>query len=407
MSGLPLAGVRVLDFGQGIAGPYCAQLLGDHGADVIKVEPPRGDWSRTMGAAQPGGMTGSFLAVNRNKRGLCLDLRHERARAMARGLADRADVIVESFRPGVMERLGLGYAPLREAHPRLVYCNVTGFGDSGPNVDVPASDSVMQPYGGLMSINGERDGVPLRMGNVVSDMLAGMHAFSGIVLALLDRAATGSGRRVGVSLLDAIVAFQASPLSEYLVTGETPQRLGNDHPMTTPSGAFATKDGAICVTVMEHMWPAFCEGLGVAHIAHDDRFADNARRRRNRDALRELLTPIFATRTSASWIDVLRALDILCAPIHDYPALVADPQVQHNALLQWIGGGDGRVPMVRNPVRLEGEPLRLSPPPRMGEHSREILANELGYGDDAIAAAVSAGCVLEHQSPPPKEGGPP
>ena len=319
---LPLQGLRVLDFGQGVAGPYCAQLLGDQGADVIKIEPPRGDWARTMGVQDGSGLTGTFVAVNRNKRGLCLDLRRAEAVEIARRLALAADVIVESFRPGVMDRMGLGREALRGENPRLVYCSVTGFGDSGPNVDLPAGDSIMQAYGGLMSIIGERDGDPLRVGNVVSDMLAGANAFNGVLLALLKRTATRGGGDVRVALLDSIVAFQAPPLTEFLLTGKAPRRLGNEHPLIAPSGAVRTADGQINYTVFDHQWPAFCESMGVASLASDARFADTGRRQRNRDALNAELGAIFATRTSREWLERLREMDILCAPINEYPALV-------------------------------------------------------------------------------------
>jgi crotonobetainyl-CoA:carnitine CoA-transferase CaiB-like acyl-CoA transferase len=390
----PLEDVRILDFGQGIAGPYCAQLLGDHGAHVIKVEPPRGDWSRTMGTQDASGLSGSFVAVNRNKQGLCLDLKQAKAIEIAHGLAHKADVVVESFRPGVMDRLGLGFDALRRQNPRLIYCDVTGFGTSGPNVDLPASDSVMQPYGGLMSINGERDGPPLRIGNVVSDMVAGANAFAGVLLALLARKASGMGRRVSVSLLDSIIAFQASPLTEYLLTGKLPPRLGNDHPMTTPSGVFGTSDGAISLTVMDHMWPTFCAGIGSERLANDPRFVTSNARQQNRDALRQELAPVFAARGSAEWIAALRRMDVLCAPINDYRALAEDPQVLHNELLQSVSGSAGkRLPMLRNPVRLEGEPMRFAAPPRVGEHTREILQSELGYTVVQIDEVVASGTV--------------
>jgi len=391
---LPLEGLRVVDFGQGVAGPYCAQLLGDQGADVIKIEPPRGDWSRTMGVQEASGQSGTFIAVNRNKRDLCLDLKMPRALDIARKLALSADVVVESFRPGVMQRLGLGYDALHAVNPRLVYCGVTGFGDSGPNVNIPASDSVMQPYGGLMSITGERGGEPLRIGNVVSDMVAGTNAFSGILVALLARAASGQGRRISVSLLASIVAFQASPLTEFLVTGKTPQRLGNDHPMTTPSGVFRTLDGAISLTVMDHMWSAFCAGIGVVQITELPAFRSAGARHDNRDALRQALAPIFSRRSSADWLESLRAMDILCAPINDYPTLVKDPQVVHSELIQWVTDSGGvRIPMLKNPVVTEGERSRLLPPPRLGEHNREILLNELGYSSSQVEEALEEGAI--------------
>jgi crotonobetainyl-CoA:carnitine CoA-transferase CaiB-like acyl-CoA transferase len=392
---LPLEGLRVLDFGQGVAGPYAGQLLGDHGADVIKIEPPRGDWSRTMGAQDGTGLTGTFVAVNRNKRGLCLDLRKPEAIDIARQLALEADVIVESFRPGVMDRLGLGREALRRENASLVYCSVTGFGESGPNVDLPAGDSIMQAYGGLMSIIGERDGDPLRVGNVVSDMLAGTNAFSGVVLALFTRAVTGQGGDVRVSLLDSIVAFQGPPLTEFLLTGKTPRRLGNEHPLIAPSGAVRTKDGQINYTVFDHQWPGFCAKLGLGRLASDARFADTGLRQQNRDALNRELATVFATRSSGEWIEALRRMDVLCAPINDYPALVADSQVRHNAIVGSVqDAGQRAIPMLRNPVRLDSQQPRLTAPPRLGEHTCEILRSELAFDDARVAQFISAGIAI-------------
>ena len=395
MTALPLQGLRVLDFGQGVAGPYCAQLLGDHGADVIKVEPPRGDWCRTLGVQAAPGLTGAYVSVNRNKRGLCLDLKQPEAVAIARALALKADVLLESFRPGVMERLGLGYDALRQESPKLIYCDVTGFGASGPNVDLPATDSTMQAYGGLMSINGERDGDPLRVGNVVSDMLAGANAFGGVLLALLARGVSGAGRRVSVSLLDSIVAFQAPTISEYLMTGKVPRRLGNQHPLSAAAGVYRTRDGAISFTVMERKWARFCEGLAIDVLARDVRFATTDSRQANRDALRGILAPVFVAKSTAEWLAILRGLDLQCAPINDYPALLQDPQVAHNGLLQSIEGGAGPdLPLLRTPVRLEGEPPRLARPPRKGEHTRDVLAEDLGYSPARVDAAIAGGAAI-------------
>ena len=393
----PLAGIRVLDFGQGVAGPYCGQLLADQGADVLKVEPARGDWSRSMGVAGEGGQGAVFVSVNRGKSGLVLDLRQPEAVDIARELARQCDVLVESFRPGVMDKLGLGRARLRETNPALVYCSVTGFGPDGPNVDLPAGDSTMQAYGGLMSIVGQRDGAPLRVGNVVSDMLAGTNAFSGVLLALLQRRAGEPGRDVQVSLLDSIVAFQAPPLTEYLMAGALPQRLGNDHPLIAPSGAFATADGAITFTVFDHQWRAFCGALGLEHVALDARFAASADRQRNRDALRALLEPVFAAATRDAWITRLRAMDVLCAPINDYSQLVADPQVRHNGLFGETVARDARYPSIRNPIRVSGGAATPSAPPRLGQHTRAVLAARCGLSEAAIDQLISRGVV--HAAP--------
>lgn len=387
--GLPLQGVVVLDFGQGVAGPCCGQLLGDQGADVVKVEPPRGDWAREMGVRDAHGLSGTFASVNRNKRGLCLDLRLPEARAVARRLALRADVVLESFRPGVMDRLGLGCEALRRDNPRLIYCAVTGFGEDGPNVDLPAGDSTMQAYGGLMSIIGEPDGEPLRVGNVVSDMLAGMNAFSAVLLALLQRGATGVGARVGVSLLDSLVAFQAPPLTEYLLTGVLPRRHGNAHPLIAPSGAVRTSDGHIVFTVLDHQWPHFCEGLGLPDLAADPRFASSAARQQNRGALDTALAPLFLSKTCAAWLVRLRELDILCSPINDYASLRNDAQVRNNGLLGMAGG----VPVIRNPVRVGGEASHRAPPAR-GEHSRDVLGGDLKLQAAEVERLVALGAVL-------------
>jgi crotonobetainyl-CoA:carnitine CoA-transferase CaiB-like acyl-CoA transferase len=315
---------------------------------------------------------------------------------VARQLALKVDVIVESFRPGVMDRLGLGREALRRENAGLVYCSVTGFGESGPNVDLPAGDSIMQAYGGLMSIIGERDGDPLRVGNVVSDMLAGTNAFSGVVLALLTRAVTGKGGDVRVSLLDSIVAFQAPPLTEFLLTGKTPRRLGNEHPLIAPSGAVRTKDGQINYTVFDHQWPDFCAKLGLPRLASDARFANSGLRQQNRDPLNRELAMVFAKRSSGEWIKALRQMDVLCAPINDYAALVADSQVRHNAIVDSVEDAAQRaIPMLRNPVRIDSHRTRLTAPPRLGEHTGEILRSELGFDDARITRFISAGIAMD------------
>jgi crotonobetainyl-CoA:carnitine CoA-transferase CaiB-like acyl-CoA transferase len=393
-----LHGVRVLDFGQGVAGPYCAQLLADQGADVVKIEPLRGDWSRTMGDPGTHGQSGVFVSVNRGKRGISIDLRQAEAVEIVLGLAAKADVVVESFRPGVMGRLGLGRTDLRRINPALVYCSVTGFGPDGPNVDLPAGDSTMQAYGGLMSIIGERGGQPLRVGNVVSDMLAGMNAFSGVLLALLKRGQGAPGSDVEVSLLDSIVAFQAPPLSEFLMTGRLPERLGNDHPLIAPSGTIRTSDGAISFTVFDHQWQAFCERLGLPQVAVDPRFASSGDRQKNRDDLRVILEPVFAGGTRAHWLDRLRTMDVLCAPINDYRELVADPQVRHNALFGRTEGEDCSYPAIRNPIRLSGEAVgSSSAPPRLGEHTRDILERSCGIAPRRIDELLARKVVLAAQ----------
>lgn len=383
---LPLTGIKVVDFSQGGAGPYCAQLLGDQGADVIKIEPPRGDWAREMGAFDAEiGMTATFASMNRNKRGVCLDMRLQDARVVALQLCRTADVVIEAFRPGVMDRMGMGYDELARLNPRAVYCSINGFGLTGPNKDLPASDSVMQPYGGLMSIVGEEDGDPLRVANIVSDMLAAVNGFGSIMLGLYQRTTTDRGCHVSTNLLDSIVAFQATNLSEFLLSGKPPRRLGNRHPLIASSGVYKASDGHIAMAVLDHYWASFCEAMEVKALSEDPRFTTPESRQENRRALWALLQETVGSQPVAHWLQRLRTRDILCAPVHDYPALVRDPQVAHNGIIGEVRTRNGaRVPMIKGPMTVHGQSPRYTPPPALGEHTVEVLRDELLLAPEAI-----------------------
>jgi crotonobetainyl-CoA:carnitine CoA-transferase CaiB-like acyl-CoA transferase len=253
----------------------------------------------------------------------------------------------------------------------------------------------MQAYGGLMSVIGERGGSPLRVGNVVSDMLAGMNGFSGVLLALLERSANGRGRDVQVALLDSIVAFQAPTLTEFLMTGKTPKRMGNDHPLISPSGAVKTSEGAISYTVFDHQWTGFCADMGLAELANDPRFNSPGGRQLNRDALSELLAPVFALHSRDWWVAKLRKMDVLCAPINDYKDLIADIQVRHNQLIGQSRQGDRTYPSLGNPIRLPGNAVPNQAPPLLGEHTREILSTSCGCSTEVIDELSARGVVLE------------
>ena len=329
------------------------------------------------------GFSSVFTSVNRNKRGICLALKDPEAIGLARGLAIRADVVVESFRHGLMDRLGLGYEDLRRTNPGLVYVGVTGFGPDATNVDLPASDSIMQVYGGLMSIVGARDGEPLRVGNVVSDMIAGANAFSGALLGILRRPVRVEGPEWMSLCSISWWPCQAPPITEYLLTGQLPKRLGNDHPLIAPSGAMQTVDTAVVFAVLDHQWPGFCRSLGMPELEKDPRFSSSALRQGNREVLRQILQPVFVSKTTQQWLGDLRRADVLCAPINDYAALVRDDQVRHNQLLQRHSGG---FPLVRNPVHLSGSDTPMLPLPALGEHTRSVLQQELGCNDEQIAS---------------------
>jgi crotonobetainyl-CoA:carnitine CoA-transferase CaiB-like acyl-CoA transferase len=398
----PLTGLRVIDFGQGAAGPYCGQLLADFGADVIKVEPPRGDWGRTLGRIDPiTGLSSTHLALNRNKRSVVLDLTQPRGLELAESLCVGADVVLESFRPGVMERLRLDAASLRARTPRLVYVSITGFGATGPLASRPASDSMMQPFAGLMSVIGGPDDPPMRVGNVVSDMLAAGNAFSAVLLALLRRSTTGIGGHVEVNLLDSLVAFQATGLTEYLVTGEPPPRPGNRHPLIGASGVAACADGYFAVGVLDHYWPTFCRTLGLDGLLHDARFAEAAARLKHQAELWSILEPVFAARTVQDLIDQLSGVGIVCGPVNDYSTLVQEPQVQHNRLITRVGDVPSDMfPMIAAPLGLDGVEPRYERPPALGSHTAEVLT-ELGVDPEELETLLTARVAYQDGGGPP------
>jgi len=394
MSLLPLDGVCVADFGQGVAGPYAGMLLGDHGATVIKVEPPRGDWARAIGGRDFSGHSAVSVAMNRNKRSVTIDLTQPDGQCLARELVDRSHVVLENFRPGVMERLGLGYETVSAGRADLIYCSVNGVGPSGPYADFPAGDSITQPLAGLMSIIGGPADPPMRVGNVVSDMLAGMNAFQGVLLGLMQARQAGRSQRVNVSLLQSMIAFQTPTFTDYLMTGEIPRRNGNDHPMIAPSGAFRTKDGWVYFTVIEHMWQRFCAGVGLPQLPDDPRFADNALRMRNREALNALIAPTMEQRSTDECLALLRTVDVPSSRINDYAGVLADPQVRHCGVFSEADHPLlGKLPVVKGGVVLEGEETPYRHPPVNGEHTRSVLREVLAYPPERIEDLLRRGVV--------------
>ena len=395
----PLDGLRVVDFGQGVAGPYCAMLLGDFGAGVVKIEPPRGDWSRNMGAKLEGGASATFLSANRNKRSVCLDLADERGREIAAQLIAKADVVVESFRPGVMERMGFGYETLARSRPELIYCSITGFGAGGPYADLPAGDSTMQAIGGLMSIVGDETMPPMRVGNVVSDMLAGMHGFEAVLLSLLNRGTTGRGAHPEISLFGTMLAFQAAPITEFLASGKLPPRVGNAHPLISPSGIVRTADRPIMLTVLDHQWTRFCDLMGFPDLGADARFATNEGRNAHRKELLERISSAFETRAAGDVIAELRANDFLCAPVNTYADIAADPQTIHDdTLIHAESASLGRFPGVRNPIRFSQADAALAAAPACGAHTYEVLKGDLALPDEAIDELLRAKVAYRHDA---------
>lgn len=390
-----LDGIRVLDLSQGAAGPICTMHLADLGASVAKVEPPGGEWGRELGPPFVEGVAAAFVGMNRGKRSIVVDLKQPGGRQVVLRLAAKSDVVVESFRPGVMERLGLGYGELSQSRPDLVYCAISAFGQSGPWRDRPGVDGIVQAASGLMSVTGEPGGEPVKVGVPAADTAAGFLAVGGILAALLVRERTGRGQRVDVALLDALLAFQAVPMAMYLISGTSPGRTGSAAPYAAPNEAFPTQDGYIMVAAYSpERWSALCRVVGRPELIGDPRFESNELRVRNRAALREILIPIFETRTSGEWLALLEAADILCGPIHTYPEVAAHPQVVHNEMLVTLSHQAlGQTPVVGSPLRLSATPTAVTgPAPLAGEHT-EVLLREAGYSEREIAELLAQGIV--------------
>jgi crotonobetainyl-CoA:carnitine CoA-transferase CaiB-like acyl-CoA transferase len=393
----PLEGIRVIDLTRVLAGPYCTQALADAGADVVKVEEPgRGDDTRGWGPPFLNGESAYFLSVNRGKRGLTLNLKHERGRAILWRLLEGADVLIENFRPGALDRLGFSWDELRRRLPRLVYASISGYGPDGPWGGRPGYDAVVQGEGGLMSVTGPEGGDPCKVGASVADVVAGMTAFQGILLALLRRERTGEGARVDVSLLESLLSILTYQASAHLLAGEEPRRLGNRHPSLAPYETFAAADGHVIVGVgSEPLWRAFCDALGRHELSADPRFATNRLRVESYGALRAELAPLLAARPVAHWLERFEAAGVPCGRVRSVPEALEGPQVAaRGLLLELAHPRAGRSRYVGSPIHLDGAGRgSLRPPPLLGEHTDEVLSERLGLGGEEVAALRRDGIV--------------
>ena len=396
MTALPLAGYRVLELAHLIAGPACGMYLADMGADVVKIEQPAaGDASRTAYGSQLGGESAVFVTVNRNKRSVALDLARPEGRAAFERLVARADVVIEAYRGGVAERLGIDWDTLAPLNPRLIYCSISAFGPRGPWREKPGLDSLAQALGGFMAITGERDGGPVLGGAPVADTLGALLAIQGILTALIARGRTGRGQRVDASLIDGMLLAHTARLSVFHETGESPGRWGSGHPEIVPYRAFAAKDAWLFVAVwVERLWPPFCAAIGREGLAEDPRFAARGDRLKNRAELDAILADVFLERTVAEWMDILERADVLCAPINDYADLLRHPQVMaSDMIVEQDHPRAGRFKTIATPVKLGATPGSIrTPAPALGEHSRDILA-EAGYTRDEIDALAASGTI--------------
>ncbi len=389
----PLTGVRVLDLSRVLAGPWAGQLLADLGADVVKVEKPgAGDDTRAWGPPylkDPSGRDTSeasyFLCANRNKRSVAIDIATPEGQAQVRALAQQADVLLENFKVGGLERYGLDHASLTAANPRLVYCSITGFGQTGPYAARAGYDFLIQGMGGLMSVTGQPDGEPgagpQKVGVALTDIMTGLYATIAVQAALAEREKSGLGQHIDLALLDVQIACLANQASNYLAGGLVPRRMGNAHPNIVPYQAFPTADGDIILAVgNDSQFAKFCIVAGHPEWSGDERFASNAQRVANRAVLVPLLRQATVMRTSADWIAALEAAGVPCGPINRIDEVFADPQVKARGLQMALPHPlAGQVPLVANPIRLSGSPVAYQrPPPLLGEHTEEVLAQWLG-----------------------------
>ena len=393
---LPLSGIRVLDLTRALAGPFCTMILADLGADVIKTEPKgEGDMSRTWGPFDHG-VGCYYMSVNRNKRSFAVDFRSPEGAAAVRRLALQADVLVENFKTGTVEKMGLGWDDLKKENPRLIHATISGFGADGPYGQWPGYDQIAQGMSGMMSLTGNPAGEPTRLGVPLGDLVSGMWLSTGITAAIHHRTATGKGQKVDTSLLAALVGMLCVQGQRYLSLGEVPSRIGNEHPVIYPYGAFQASDAPVNIAAANQgQWRTLCRVLGLEALIDDPEFADNTARNANRPKLRDIINGKLASDTAIAWTKTLMEAGVPAGPVYDLGQMFNDPQVIHAGLVETIDHPVvGMLKQLSNPLRLEsvGRGTVRRPPPMLGEHSRDVLA-EAGYAAAEIDAMANSGVI--------------
>ncbi|HJV54023.1 MAG TPA: CaiB/BaiF CoA-transferase family protein [Noviherbaspirillum sp.] len=397
---LPLAGIRVVDLTRALSGPFCSMILADLGADVIKVEPmSSGDMIRTWGPFDKG-ISAYYLSTNRNKRGIAVNFRDPRGLELIRNMCHQADVVVENFKSGVMADMHLDYDRLSAANPRLVFGTITGFGSNGPMGSWPGFDQIAQGYSGLMSLTGQPESGPTRVGTAIGDLTSGMWTAIGIISALFSRYQTGRGQHVETSLLSSLIGLLSVQGQRYLSLGEVPGPTGNVHPVIAPYGVFETRDGPLNLApATPDMWIKLCKLLELEALLDDPRFVDNAARMQHRDELKVIIDSRLKSRTKMEWTEAMIPLGIPAGPINDLSDVFSDPQVRHCHLVEEVQHPLlGALKQVANPIKLDGfkEGSVRMPPPLLGEHTFAVLA-EFGYSTDSLQQLSDEGVIAQHR----------
>lgn len=395
----PLSGIRVLDLCRVVSGPFATMQLGDLGADIVKIEDPRqGDESRRYGPPFVGGESAYFLSVNRNKRSCAIDLKSPAGRDAVLDLASVADVVIENFRPGTLDKWGLGFDALRARRADIILCSISGFGRTGADAGRPGYDLILQGESGVMDITGDPDGPPTKVGTSMADLVTGLYASHSVLAALMRKSRTGEGGRVDVSMLDAMASLLTFNAGIYFATGQSPRRRGNVHPTISPYEPFEASDGWINVGVAnDKFWTAFCDVIGRPDLREDIRFETAPKRAAGRNELVAILSSIFARRSRADWLQMLSAAGIPCGAIKSVGEVCETPQLTQRGMVQTVrhpAAGDVR--FIARPTRFGDEPPAPStPPPMLGEHTREVLAEWLGWTDDRLERFAVGGAFGE------------
>ena len=388
----PLEGLRVLDLSRVLAGPYCTMMLADYGADIVKIEPPIvGDDSRAFGPFV-GKESAYFMSLNRNKRSMTLNFKRKEEVEVFKEMVKFADVVVENYRPGTMEKFGFGYDELKAINPKIIYAACSGFGHSGPYQYKPAYDIIVQAMGGIMSITGPEGGEPSRVGASVGDIIAGMFTAYGVMMALYHKEKTGEGQKVDVGMLDCQVAVLENAIARYVTSGNVPVPLGNRHPSITPFSSFTAKDGHIIVGAgNERLWVKLCNILGKSELLADARFDTNSNRTAHVKELSAILNDVFKQKTIHEWMEVLETAELPCAPINTVADIVNDPQIKaRNMIVELEHPVAGHLKMAGVPVKMSATPGAVErPAPMLGQHTAELLKEILGW-DEAKTAAFFA-----------------